>query len=45
MRLVRLAAAVLALGLAACGATPGDSSTLLIDQPAAPFPYNSRICP
>jgi hypothetical protein len=45
MRLIRLAAALLTLSLAACSTTPGDSSTLLIDQPVAPFPYNSRICP
>ena len=43
--LSRLAAASLAIALTACGTTPGDSSTLLIDQPTAPFPYNSRICP
>ena len=43
--LFRLAAAALVLALAACGTIPGDSSTLLIDQPTAPFPYNSRICP
>jgi hypothetical protein len=45
MRPIRIAIALLALGLAACSTTPGDSSTLLIDQPSAPFPYNSRICP
>ena len=45
MHLFRLAAASLYLVLAACGTTPGDSSTLLIDQPSGPFPYNSRICP
>lgn len=45
MRLIRLVTALLLLGLAACSTTPGDSSTLLIDQPTPPFPYNSRICP
>lgn len=45
MRLIRWCSALLLLGLAACSTTPGDSSTLLIDQPAPPFPYNSRICP
>ena len=45
MRLIRLASALLLLGLAACSTTTGDSSTLLIDQPTTPFPYNSRICP
>lgn len=42
-------AAVLVLGLAACAAPQGDagfgSTTLLIDQPEGPFPYNSRLCP
>jgi hypothetical protein len=46
MRLIRLCSALVLLGLAACSSTaPGDSSTLLIDQPTSPFPYNSRICP
>jgi ABC-type glycerol-3-phosphate transport system substrate-binding protein len=46
MRLIRLLSALLLLGLAACSTTtPGDSSTLLIDQPTPPYPYNSRICP
>ena len=46
MRLIRLVSALLLLlGAAACSTTPGDSSTLLIDQPTPPFPYNSRICP
>jgi hypothetical protein len=45
MHLIRLCSALLLLGLAACSSTPGDSGTLLIDQPTAPFPYNSRICP
>ena len=43
MRLIRLCSALLLLGLAACSTT-GDSSTLLIDQPTPPFPYNSRFC-
>lgn len=43
MRLIRLTAVSVLLTLAACGTTPGDSSTLLIDQPTAPFPYNSRF--
>ena len=45
MRLIRLISALLLLGVAACSTTSGDSSTLLIDQPTEPFPYNSRICP
>jgi hypothetical protein len=45
MRLIRLMSALLLLGVAACSTAPGDSSTLLIDQPTPPFPYNSRICP
>ena len=45
MRLIRLVTALLLLGVAACSTTPGDSSSLLIDQPTPPFPYNSRICP
>lgn len=45
MRPIRLVTALLLLGLAACSTTPGDSSSLLIDQPTPPFPYNSRICP
>ena len=43
MRLIRLTAVSVLLALPACGTTPGDSSTLLIDQPTAPFPYNSRF--
>ena len=45
MHLIRLCSALLLLGLAACSTTPGDSSTLLIDQPTPPFPYNSLFCP
>ena len=40
---------VLLLALGACAAPQGDagygSSTLLIDEPSGPFPYNSRFCP
>ena len=43
MRLIRRLSALLVLGAAACSTTPGDSSTLLIDQPTPPFPYNSRF--
>ena len=43
MHLIRLTAVSVLLALAACGTTRGDSSTLLIDQPTAPFPYNSRF--
>jgi len=38
---------VIVILLAGCSA-PGElarSPSILIDQPAAPFPYNSRICP
>jgi hypothetical protein len=36
----------MALSLAAaCGTTSGDFTSPLIDQPSAPFPYNSRFCP
>jgi hypothetical protein len=47
MRLLRLTAAAALLGLAAaCGTTTsGDFTSPLIDQPTAPFPYNSRFCP
>jgi hypothetical protein len=45
MRLIRMTCALLLLGIAACSTTAGDSSSLLIDQPTAPYPYNSRICP
>lgn len=46
MHLIRLCSVLLLLGLAACStAGTGDSSTLLIDQPTPPFPYNSRFCP
>ena len=49
MRLIRLFAAL--LGLAACSSAPQSQAEYLaglpltIDQPTAPFPYNSRICP
>jgi|RhiMethySRZTD1v2_1073278.scaffolds.fasta_scaffold103382_3 hypothetical protein len=46
MRPIRLCFALVLLGLAACSTTgTGDSSTLLIDQPNGPYPYNSRFCP
>lgn len=49
MRLIRLTAALLALGAAACSSTPdvtlAMAPSLLIDQPTSPFPYNSRFCP
>ena len=44
MRLIRLLSAAVLFGVAACSTTVGDSSTLLIDQPTPPFPYNSRFC-
>ena len=47
MKTLRFAAAAMLLSLAAaCGTTTaGDWSSPLIDQPTAPFPYNSRFCP
>jgi hypothetical protein len=48
MRPVRLLALVLLLAVASCGVTQGvamQSGSPLIDQPRAPFPYNSRFCP
>jgi hypothetical protein len=48
MRPIRLLAIVLLLAVASCGVTQGgptQSASLLIDQPTAPFPYNSRFCP
>jgi len=48
MRPIRLLAIILLLTVASCGGTQGvamQSGSLLIDQPTAPFPYNSRICP
>lgn len=49
MRLIRLMAALLLLGVAACGTTQGDmtlaATSPLIDQPSGPYPYNSRFCP
>jgi hypothetical protein len=41
-----LAAALLALA-AACGTTPDwvlQGGSPMIDQPVAPFPYNSKFC-
>ena len=45
MRLIALIAVVL---LAGCSTPPTElarAPSILIDQPAAPFPYNSLICP
>jgi hypothetical protein len=42
---MRPIAVVLLLALAACATAPGDTTSLLIDQPTPPFPYNSRFCP
>jgi len=45
---MRLLAISLLLLLASCGSMPagtGSSSSILIDEPTSPFPYNSRICP
>lgn len=42
-----LAIALLLL-LSACGTPPTElarSPSILIDQPVAPFPYNSQFCP
>jgi hypothetical protein len=47
MRPLRLLAIILLLAVASCGVTQGGptQTSLLIDQPTAPFPYNSRFCP
>lgn len=48
MHPIRLMAAILLLGVASCGTTQGDMTLAAapqIDQPSAPFPYNSRFCP
>jgi hypothetical protein len=45
---MRLLVVVLLLALAACGTPQGDRlapTSILIDQPTSPFPYNSRFCP
>jgi hypothetical protein len=47
MNPLRLLAAAFVLALASCGTTPGataQSGSPLIDEPIAPFPYNSRFC-
>ncbi len=45
MRPLRLLAILLLLGLAACSTGTLVGTSILIDQPTAPFPYNSLICP
>jgi hypothetical protein len=47
MRPIRLLAIILLLAVASCGVTQGGPmhTSPLIDQPTAPFPYNSRFCP
>ena len=48
MRSIRLLAVMLLLAVASCGVTQGvamQAGSPLIDQPSAPFPYNSRFCP
>ena len=48
MTLIRLTAAILLVGLAACGTTqtaappPQNGGSPMIDVPTPPFPYNSR---
>jgi hypothetical protein len=46
MTLIRLTAAILLVGLAACGTTqtavPQDGGSPMVDVPSPPFPYNSR---
>jgi len=48
MTLIRLTAAILLLGLAACGTTQTaitqNGGSPMIDVPTPPFPYNSRFC-
>lgn len=49
MRLFRLFGVVLLLTLAACAAPQGPaplhgSGSPMIDEPVAPFPYNSKFC-
>jgi hypothetical protein len=48
MRPIRLLAIILLLAVASCGVTQNvatQGGSPLIDQPSAPFPYNSRFCP
>ena len=46
IRAIRLTAALLLLGTAACTTTPGDSNIFMAYQPTTgPFPYNSFYCP
>ena len=48
---MRLLLVLAVLGLAGCSSQPQNQAEYLaglpltIDQPASPFPYNSRICP
>jgi len=48
---MRLLLLLVVLGLAACSSQPHNQAEYLaglpltIDQPTAPFPYNSRMCP
>jgi hypothetical protein len=49
MRLIRVSGVVLLLAAAACAApqVPAPlhgSGSPLIDEPVAPFPYNSKFC-
>jgi hypothetical protein len=48
MSTLRIAAAVLALLLAACGTTQSGTASQggspMIDVPTPPFPYNSKFC-
>jgi hypothetical protein len=49
MRLFRLFGVVLLLALAACAAPQSPaplhgSGSPMIDEPVAPFPYNSKFC-
>jgi hypothetical protein len=48
MRAIRVPATILLLAVASCGVIQGGAmqgGSPLIDQPTAPFPYNSRFCP
>jgi hypothetical protein len=47
MRAIRVLATILLLAVASCSVTQGEAmqgGSPLIDQPTAPFPYNSRFC-